>query len=622
MRAHEDLLYPDHETLRPWQPDNIRGILKVWRDGSLIGTGTAIGALLASSMGMGKCAISIVAANTAGLERVLVIAPKAAIPDWTRDIRRFHTRAPLIRHLSARKRWIDIPVGWVLLNYGNVERWPELKEKEWDLLILDEAQALKEPSAKRTKFIFGGEWKGKRVEPIPCRKAIVVSGTPLKNRPEEIFNTLHFLDAHHWTDRRVFIRQHYPKGHQVTNKGRVVQNVKPRNLVRLGEELVETVLVRSNKDKAGLPPKHFEQILSPCHKIPIPTGVWFDHKATEMFFLGLELKETRNIAIKTGRHAMWERVRILEDEMHEIETAIRYTAGEIKAPSVLAYLLSLTEKTLVIVQHLHILDQLEGELKKAGRRVVVHSGRQSSPTEAVRAFQTDPDVQFFIGQAMASSLSLTLTAAHHVVFAEMPLTRADFEQAVDRLHRIGQEHDVWVTVFTVDLFESGDPSLLQYMHERKDIADQILDRRTEPGTEMLMGNPPGDFPWSAPPVDLSGGHWNWNARWVWHNNGLVPPEDPDYEAKLEAWHNALVGTLFGDLGSGFMSDLFGFGDLGSEFRPELTPRQKAKRVIQFLIRKTVKRGCTPGEAATARRKAKELMARYKITKDEILRVVV
>src|SRR6266542_1732969 len=234
MRAHPDLFYPDAETLRPWQSDNIRGLLKVWRDGALTGgTGTAKGPLLASGMGMGKCAISIIAANSFGLERVLVIAPKAAIPDWRRELRRWDTSHPLIRHLSVRKRWIDIPVGWVLVNYANVDRWPELKDREWDLLIVDESQAVKEPSAKRTVMVFGGEWKGQLVKPIPCRKALVVTGTPLKNGTEELFTQLHFLNPRRWHDRNGFIEAYYeadtggtkPRPRVVTNRGRVVQNV-------------------------------------------------------------------------------------------------------------------------------------------------------------------------------------------------------------------------------------------------------------------------------------------------------------------------------------------------------------------------------------------------------------
>jgi hypothetical protein len=76
----DDLACPNHESLLPWQPDNIRNVLKVWRDGSLAGHGNDERPAARSAMGMGKCAISIIAASTAGFERVLVIAPKAAIP--------------------------------------------------------------------------------------------------------------------------------------------------------------------------------------------------------------------------------------------------------------------------------------------------------------------------------------------------------------------------------------------------------------------------------------------------------------------------------------------------------------------------------------------------------------
>jgi SNF2 family DNA or RNA helicase len=600
---NDDLLYPQHETLYPWQPDNVRGILKVWRDGSLTGTGTAIGALLASGMGMGKCSISIIAANTAGLERVLVIAPKAAIPDWIRDLRRFHTRTPLIRHLSARKRWIDIPVGWVLLNYANVDRWPELKAEPWDLLIVDEAQAVKEPSTKRTNFIFGGKWKGKTVKPIPCRKAIIVSGTPLKNRPEELFTQLHFLEPKRWSNRGAFIRQYYQddvktdrQGREHVRKvqinphtGRVTQSFKTHNLIELGKTLYATVLVRAGKDDAGLPPKHFEQILSPVFEIPLHTAEWFDAKSAQLNMLGLALIEARKQALEGN--ASWDEVKEIEDQIHEIQAAMRFTIGELKAPSVLGYLKTLTEKTLVICHHLHILHQLERALKDEGRGVVVHSGEYGSPVEAVKQFQTDPAVQFFIGQAMAASLSITLTAAHHVVVAELPQTRADFDQAVDRVHRIGQSNNVLVTVFTLD-WSCGDGELLDYMHEKKAVAEQILDLKED--EEQLL-------------------HWDWKQQLAWCDNRLVPLDDADYQARCDKWYEQYNIRMFARLGS-----IFG---LNFDNLQELTPRQKAKHTIQLLLAKADNPNTPREQKHRARYAIRDLMKKFDIEKMEILRVI-
>jgi SNF2 family DNA or RNA helicase len=323
------------------------------------------------------------------------------------------------------------------------------------------------------------------VQRIPCRKALLVTGTPVKNRPEELFTQLHFLDPQSWPDRNIFINQYYPEDSQVTDKGRVIQNVEPCNLASLNNELASTVLVRANKERAGLPPKHFEQILIPPFDLHLQDIVWLDSKTLQMFLTGIKLRDLRVRATACAdpdiKAELWAEVRRLEDKMHQLGAAVRCHVGDIKAPAVLGYLLTLTEKTLVICHHLHILDQLEQALKRAGKGVVVHSGKHDSPTGAVKAFQEDHNVQFFIGQAMAASLSLTLTAAHHVVFAELPPTRADFDQAVDRLHRIGQKDDVLVTVFTIDYLGSGDPARLSMMHRKKTIADQILDMKEEGG---------------------------------------------------------------------------------------------------------------------------------------------
>ena len=85
----------------------------------------------------------------------------------------------------------------------------ELRRRRWDLLVLDEAHATKEPERRRTVLIHGGVWKGKAYRAIPARKALVITGTPMKNRVEEMFTTLNFLDPDNWPDRDAFIDAHY-----------------------------------------------------------------------------------------------------------------------------------------------------------------------------------------------------------------------------------------------------------------------------------------------------------------------------------------------------------------------------------------------------------------------------
>src|SRR5262249_15128368 len=182
------------KALRDPQPKTIAAILRVWANGALVGTGHARGALLADSMGLGKTASCVVAARRAGMARILVVCPKAAIPDWKPEVHDWDDRGGSVRVLHAASKHPSLNYlahTWTLINYEMLERYAaELRRHVWDLLILDEGHACKEPEARRTVLVFGSMWKGRAYPPLPCRKAIVVSGTPLKNRLEELFNTL------------------------------------------------------------------------------------------------------------------------------------------------------------------------------------------------------------------------------------------------------------------------------------------------------------------------------------------------------------------------------------------------------------------------------------------------
>ena len=432
-------------------------------------------------MGLGKTATAVVAAARARMHRVLVVCPKSAIPDWVRDIDDWHAGPGVVRVLPGQPH-LDFGVGWALINYEQLERFAtNLRLRGWDLLILDEGQALKEPERRRTILVHGGVWKDKAYSPIPTSKALVISGTPLKNRVEELFTTINFLDPDNWPDRDAFIAEHYEETTEdglpriVTDDGRVVQNVSPRNLHALHRRLRQTVLVRTHKDDVeGLPGKRFERIGVPLEDVA--DRDWFDAKARSAQVISRALR-------KAQRERDLERARELEARLRQITSAIRQHATRAKRQAVLDYLLALPREHKAVVIGFHrdlLLDQLAAALREQGRRVVEHNGDNSARAAAtVKAFQSRPEVQFFVGQLSVSNLSLTLTAASHVVFAEIPATRADFDQAMDRVHRFGQAAtSVKATVFVLDWYSAGDVDLLEALLHWKDISDAVLDGRS------------------------------------------------------------------------------------------------------------------------------------------------
>ena len=197
------------KSLRDPQPRSIDGILRVWQHGALVGDGSARGPVLGRQYGVGKngdCRHGRVqgedAARARGVSEVCHPGLAARMDDW-------HPRPGVVRVLP-RQPHLDFDIGWAMTNYEMLERFSDdLRRRRWDLVVLDEAHATKEPSRRRTILIHGGVWKDKAYRPIPARKALVISGTPMKNRVEEMFTTLNFLDPDNWPDRDAFIDAHY-----------------------------------------------------------------------------------------------------------------------------------------------------------------------------------------------------------------------------------------------------------------------------------------------------------------------------------------------------------------------------------------------------------------------------
>jgi SWI/SNF-related matrix-associated actin-dependent regulator of chromatin subfamily A-like protein 1 len=260
---YQDFSIPHGKSLKPGQLKSIQHVTHALRHGAVMGGGGAKGALLADEMGTGKTIVAIVAANTLGFRRILVVCP-AHLREmtWINEIRSWQTLGHLIIPIKANSQYdptflVSITSGWVIINYDIVQRRPELKERSWDLLICDESHLLKNFMARRTCEIFGGKYKSERIEPIPADKALLLSGTPFLNRPEELYTQISYLDPTNWPSFKSFIKQHYEDDARSDDLRRVTGP--PRNLDQLQQKLRSTIMVRQLKqDVLDLPPKHYE----------------------------------------------------------------------------------------------------------------------------------------------------------------------------------------------------------------------------------------------------------------------------------------------------------------------------------------------------------------------------
>jgi SWI/SNF-related matrix-associated actin-dependent regulator 1 of chromatin subfamily A len=323
----------------------------------------------------------------------------------------------------------------VIINYDIVHRVPGLRDTPWDLLIADEAIALKSHNALRTAAVFGGTHKGKRCKPIPAKTYLLLSGTPMPNRIEEIATLVEALDPKSWSFKQL-IREYYQGDVQVDDKRRV--NGTPRNLRQLQSRLRHTVMVRILKDDVlELPPKTHQDI-----RVSLPSPIMMDRFAT--------LHHRRIILLSKLRKA-WSQE--LADQLNGLQEHMQHMSGacSFKIDAVIEYLLQQREKVVVFAYHQGVIHEYAERLRKAGRKVVVLTGDNTKKTQqVVDRFRDDPEIQFFIGNMKVAGQGLTLTAASLAVFAELDWSPGVMEQCEDRLHRIGQERPVRIVRFLLE----------------------------------------------------------------------------------------------------------------------------------------------------------------------------
>ena len=158
---------------------------------------------------------------------------------------------------------------------------------------------------------------------------------------------------------------------------------------------------------------------------------------------------------------------------------LRHDTALAKAPHVIAHIedaLEGSEGKVVLFAHHH--DVVAALAEALGAQAVVLTGETPFPARqaAVDRFQSDPACRVFIGSITAAGVGLTLTAASHVVFAELDWVPANITQAEDRLHRIGQTQAVLVQHLVLD--GSLDATMARRLVDKQEVIDRALDHLT------------------------------------------------------------------------------------------------------------------------------------------------
>lgn len=435
--------------------------------------------LFGDEMGLGKTIEALGVINSdPSIRKILIVVPASLKINWKREAEKWLVRDYSIAIVNGKDapRLPDADI--LIINYDIIKRFRAVHETHFDLLIVDEVHYLKNRNAQRTKFVFGYWDKKARVEVpgIQASRKLYLTGTPIVNRPAELFGILHSLDGQRWRSwnyyAKRFCNAHY-NGYGYDYSG-------AKNLDELQGLLRQTIMVRRlKKDVLKELPAKIRQIIelpdNGAHTaVKAEEKAWAKHEELlEDLRAAVELAKASDdpADYKQAVAALREGLQVAFTEI----SAQRHATAVAKVPYVVKHLEDVLEsgkKAVVFAHHHDVVDALADAF---GDKAVVLTGRTSQAKRqvAVDRFQNDENVQLFIGSIKAAGVGLTLTAASHVVFAELDWVPGNVTQAEDRCHRIGQTESVLIQHLVLE--GSLDARMAEILVEKQRVIDEALD---------------------------------------------------------------------------------------------------------------------------------------------------
>lgn len=406
-------------------------------------------AVIADDMGLGKTiqAIGYLALHPE-LRPALIVSPASVKRNWGNEIKKWMNLPEKIAFLEGRTPSAALPeasiyiIGWdVLANWT-----PVLETAGIRVMVADEAHYAKNMKSQRSRAFLQLAAKIERVIPM--------TGTPVTNRPAELFPLLTAVDSQRWSSWFKFAKLYC----NARYNGWGWDFSGASNLEELHRVIKPYVLRRNKRDVLTDLPQ----------KIRASVVMEFDPAVRTRY----------NRAIQDARE------RIPKASQAEKLTLIEYTkqaAVAAKLPAAIEWIenfIESGEKLIIFAIHRDVIAALAERF--SGRCVVMTGDTpQNKRQELVDQFQTDENIRLFIGNIRAAGVGITLTAASNVAFLEFPWTPGDIIQAEDRCHRIGQTESV--TAWYLIAEGTIDEDIVDLLNEKAKIIDAIQDGKPVSG---------------------------------------------------------------------------------------------------------------------------------------------
>ncbi|MCK6469028.1 MAG: DEAD/DEAH box helicase [Candidatus Brocadia sinica] len=411
--------------------------------------------LIGDDMGLGKTIQALAAAELMAklfnIQKVLIVSPTSLKHQWKTEIEKFTDGSvQVIEGLNhLRRQFYRNESFYKLINYELVFRDIDMI-KGWapDLIILDEAQRIKNWKTRTAQY----------VKQLNSTFAIVLTGTPIENRIEELHSIMEFIDRRHFGPLYRFVHNH-----RIVDEGGKV--IGYQNLQSIRDSL-KNVMMRRKKEEVL---KQLPERIDKNFFVPMPKEQRAIHD--------------ENYDIVAKLVAKWRRYKFLcEADQRRLQIALNYMRmaadntylvdkKTIHGPKIEELEIILKEiiieggeKAVIFSQWLRMTELVEHVLKRNGIGYVHLNGNIPSKQRAglMSQFMENPECKVFLSTD-AGGVGLNLQSGSTVINMDIPWNPAVLEQRIGRVHRLGQQKTVRVINFvTVSSIEERMLDLLKF----------------------------------------------------------------------------------------------------------------------------------------------------------------
>jgi superfamily II DNA or RNA helicase len=407
-----------------------------------------LGGILADDMGLGKT----VQAMTVFGKKVLVVCPTSVLPNWKAELGRFRPGLKVsVYHGPARK--LDDAADVTLTTYAILRLdSDELSRRRFDTSVLDEAQAIKNPDSQvaRAAFALNADFR------------LVMTGTPVENRLDELWSLMHFANRGLLGGRREFD----------ADLARPIADGMAGAAETLRQRIRPFVLRRRKAEVAPELPPRTEATLS----------IILDERERGLYDTIRAATQSELVAALGGDGQKLDVMKALEALLRLRQAAChsgllpgQKATTSSKVQALADALVNAAEdghKALVFSQWTSLLDLIEPVLQQIGIPFLRLDGSTRDRAAVVESFQTEAGPPVMLISLKAGGTGLNLTAADHVFLCDPWWNPAVEDQAADRAHRIGQERPVMI--YRLVASDTVEERILELQQRKRAIGDAAL----------------------------------------------------------------------------------------------------------------------------------------------------